>query len=498
MNILYKEYEGNGAYVTSLADAEYADYAAYGEKIKNEGYSFIENHMFGANYFATYAKGNDAVYLAYYPSIREMRIVEEKDSAYITYADEKGIKSTQSAIVQLDLQDCGMSYMIRLDDGRLIVIDGGCKFEPDADNLMNVMDEMSEGKRPRIAAWIMTHPHSDHYRCFLPFHEKYADRIDIEKFIYNFPDLDERNSVPWLDKDGEAEHMQLFYKYEAETGAKVYKAHTGQIYNVGNARFEVLSSFDDCFFAPVNDVNPISLILKMTLEGQTVLWSADAYYKPNKLAARYGEYLKCDMLQVPHHGFGGGESDIEEFKLIDPKVCLYPCEERNTYECIDIYFKWNQFLFYDMNVDEVITCSNGNIVLPMPYTPCSNSRKLYLDKIYETQKSIGAKSWYFMELTPETADFTIINATPYPIEVYIDLFFDEPTDLVKDIKIMPKGRSVTKINITDLNAVDGNALFFNRRALSKVGIPEGKKFAAHFKCKYPLVIKGRNKPEYSW
>ena len=59
---------------------------------------------------------------------------------------------------------------------------------------------------------------------------------------------------------------------------------------------------------------------------------------------------------------------------------------------------------------------------------------------------------------------------------------------------MPNGRSVTKCNIVDLTAVDGDALFFNRRALSKVGLPEGKKFAAHFKCKYPMVIKGPNKP----
>lgn len=492
-NLLYHEFEGMGAFVQSFSHVDAPDFEAYCQKLAAADFPFMEQHRLGDNSFVTYAREGSAVYLSYYPNVKEMRIVTEEKSAYLTFSDEKGEKCTTSQLTQIDLEDFGLSYVLRLDDGRFIVFDGGWQFEPDADSLMRTLETQSEG-RPQIAAWIMTHPHLDHYRCFLIFHEKYRDRVDIERFIYNFPDVNDTDRMPCLMDYAEIEHIQRFEKYVAETGAKIYKAHTGQVYEIGNARMEILSSPDDTFFAPVKDFNPFSLIIKMQIEGQTILWGTDAHFNVAKLGERYGDYLKSDILQVPHHGFGGGR--ILEYGLIDPSVCLCACFEREAYETMNIYMEHNRFLLFDLNVDEFYTGGTGDITLQLPCRPRPNGRKLYMDRIFEVQKGLGAKSWYFMDLTPETAVFTILNPTAYPIHIYVDLFFDEASDYVDSIKLVVPGRTAKRCNITDTSAVDPDALFFNRRSLAKIGVAPGKPFTAHFRAKYPVVIKGPKAPEY--
>jgi len=302
--------------------------------------------------------------------------------------------------------------------------------------------------------------------------------------------------MPALLYQEEVENLNKFYGYVSEIGAPVYKAHTGQVYNIGNVRMEVVSSMDDSFFVPVRDTNPCSTVTMMYIAGQKILWCGDTAFKPNKLGLRWGNYLKCDILQVPHHGFNGGE--IYEYNFIDPTVCLCPCFERETFETMNIYKDYNRHLMFNMNVQEYLSGGCGDIILPLPYTPKSNGKKILFDRAYEVQKGLGAKSWFFSDLTPETAEFTLVNPTAYAQDVYIDLFFEESTDYVDSIKLTIPGRTVKKYNITDSKDVDPDALFFNRRALAKVGIPEGKVFTAHFRSKYPIVIKGANKPEYCW
>ena len=59
---------------------------------------------------------------------------------------------TAPQITQLEQEDYGMSYVIRLSDGRFIVIDGGNNFEPDIDRLMNCLKAGSNSEKPVIAS----------------------------------------------------------------------------------------------------------------------------------------------------------------------------------------------------------------------------------------------------------------------------------------------------------------------------------------------------------
>ncbi|MBR6789597.1 MAG: MBL fold metallo-hydrolase [Oscillospiraceae bacterium] len=494
--LAYREHEGKNTFVTSLKDIDAVTFACYIAEMKELGWQFRENHRFGANVFYTFTDGADAAYLSFYPGTGEMRLVTEPDSAYLGYLDESGERKLPVKVTQIDLEDFGLSYVVRMDDGRFIIFDGGWPFPPDADKLMSVLKEQSPDEKPRIAAWIMTHPHIDHYRCFLVFWPVYKDEVVIEKFIYNFPDTDAETveKVLPLSHDDEIENLEKFDAMVAETGAAVYRAHSGQVYTFGRVRMEVLSCPDDTFAPPVRDTNPFSLINKMTIEGQTILWCADGYFAPAKMAARYGDYLKADILQVPHHGFNGGES--EEYRLIDPRVCMASVHERDMFTRMNLVKPDNITLIHDLHVEEFFTGSTGNITLTLPYEPRPGSRKQLLEYIAEKQKRVGAHSFFFTDLTADNCTFTVINTARRPVDVYVDLYFEDPKLYVDSIRFSAPGFTFTRVALTDPEKIDDNALYFNRNALKKMGIPEGAVFAAHFRSEQPVVIEGPKPAAY--
>ena len=52
-----------------------------------------------------------------------------------------------------------MSYVLQTAEGRLVVIDGGCR--PDGEALLRFLEKLG-GPRPTVAAWFLTHAHDDH------------------------------------------------------------------------------------------------------------------------------------------------------------------------------------------------------------------------------------------------------------------------------------------------------------------------------------------------
>ena len=494
-NIIYKSHEGQGTYVHSYEKVYGCEFESYVSEIKAEGYSVIKSYKLADNSFYILRKDNDAVFAAYYPGVREMRIVEEPNSNWFNFADNGGIPKYDTLLTQIDLEDFGLSYVLRLCDGRFIIFDGGWEFEPDADKLMNTMSAQSNGEKPVIAAWIMTHPHLDHYRCFFEFIRKYQDDADIECFMYNFPDAKESEleAITALNTDDEIIHLPRFYEAVEKLGAPVYRVHTGQVFDIANAHMEVLASPDDTFTNPLICFNKTSLVIKMTIDGQTILWTGDSNFVEAKLGQRWGKYLKADIFQIPHHGFNGGR--IMEFDLIDPVTVLAPVEAPDCFETIDYYYDFNYHLMMEMRVEEFYTGSCGNITFKLPHTPSPNAKKMLLDKIEYHRKSLGLKTWLFEGVTTEDCTFTFIN-TAGRARVFANLIFEDSKKNVQKIKIEVPGGCVCHKNILDPNDADGDALFFNRASLKIKGVEPGSRFAVKFKSSLPIVIKWKNSPDY--
>lgn len=313
----------------------------------------------------------------------------------------------------------------------------------------------------------------------------------IERFIYNFPDaLPDAERLPDIMRGNEYESLARFFSKVEKSGAIVYKAHTGQVYELGGAKMEILSSPDDTYNTPVQSFNTQSLVIKMTLAGQTILWTADCRMDLTALAERWGHYLKADILQAPHHLFSGG--DKEAYALINPHTCFLPVEEDLCYGSFSLYRKTyvdaNRYLLFDMNVQDFFPGGKGDVRIKLPYTPRPNGRILALDRIEKCQKELGAESWIFDSVTSKFCDFTVINMIREEAEVYADLIFENSENNVHSIKITVPKMSFKKINLFDSKPTDPDARYFNKASLTKKGIPVGAEFAVHFKANMPVVI----------
>ena len=216
----FDEIENKNARVITVEGADSTLFDRYCDLFESCGFDRREEKINGKNLYAAFSDGGCGVFVSYYGNIGELSIVLEEDCRYFDYSDEAADASVAPQITQIALEDFGMSYAIRLSDGRFILIDGGREFEPDADKLYRRIKADSPFDTPIIAAWIMSHPHSDHYFCFIPFMNKYADSVKIEKFILNFPEADDYIHYPKLEKYS-LEYMPRMFELIEKTGAPI-------------------------------------------------------------------------------------------------------------------------------------------------------------------------------------------------------------------------------------------------------------------------------------
>lgn len=482
-------------WVSAFFDSDTDSYNEHILDITGMGFKMENNYELADNSFAYFKKGDESVRLSFYPGTKEIKIVHTKDEKIPDFTSKRKTGICDALFTQIQPEDSGLSNVLRCDDGRFIVMDGGWEFEPEADKLSKLMKEQSSDEKPVIAAWIMTHPHLDHYRAFFEFHRKYRDDFVIEKFLYNFPEAKEENleRIPPLARQEEMENIQKFESILEKEGYPSYMLHSGDVFDIAGLHFEVLSSPDDTMKPPVECFNRYSLILKVTYKGQVLLLCADADFEPAKLGERWGTYLKSDILQIPHHGFGGGRE--AEYDLIDPSVCFCPTEEDVGLMKWNIYAPFNRHLIYDLNVIDYFTAKE-TVTLKLPYTPRKYGRQIIEDKINEWQRAAGTKNWYFDGVTKDEATFTFINTTMINVPVYADLYFEDPAKSVVGIKVTLPAGTRCKKNLFDTNDADPDALYFNRNALAKIGVNDGEEFAVRLYSDIPFIAAWKKEAIY--
>ena len=281
--------------------------------------------------------------------------------------------------------DCGMSYIMRLCDGRFIIIDGNVGEYDEAEHLYSLLCEQNElGGEPQIAAWFITHPHSDHFGCFVKFYRLYGDRVKIEKLYYHFP-------TPGV-FDSEGSDTTEFIKVINEIDAEIIAPKTGDRYVFADAEFEVLFCCEDLYPGPVKNINNSSLVMKMHLGNYDVLWLGDLQREgSDRLCTQVEkEKLKCDLLQVGHHGYGGGSDEL--YRAADPKYLLWPCPDFwfhpvRLWEC-------NNYLITSENIKATFVAGQKELTFDMsapieavdPYT----KREITADL---EKKSLAALEW---------------------------------------------------------------------------------------------------------
>ena len=469
-----------------------------------EKYGFVseEQHTAHGRYFEAYRRGSDGVFLNYYPSTGEITAVFEEKSPYFSYTDVPQDYHVLPQITQVHLEDFGMSYAIRLSDGRFIVIDGGRELIPDADRLMTCLQEGTPEEKPVIAAWIFTHPHPDHYYCFFPFLERHREKVEIQKILMNFPEADALEYYPKLvsprlREQGITvnEHMLRLEKTVQDLNVPVYYPHTGQVYRIGDAVLEILASMDDTFGLSQN-INATSFVIRMELGEQITLWATDASFEAAKLPQRYGSHLKADILQVPHHGFGIGSpnTNVAGYRLIAPQVCLLPVSDFNAFTAFCAFRECTQYLMTKCDVKELITGETTR-TLTLPYTPDPNGAQQLQNQYNAGQENAGARTWVFTGLnTANPADFvfTVLNGTHLNAEISIELFFENGLRTIRFIKATVLPLRIRTICITDSNDVERDTAYYNPWSIDKNEIPAASPFAVRFMSNIPVVISHKD------
>lgn len=494
----YTERVNAASHIYVVEDTSARLFRAYADRLLSDGFVCREEQIRAQNRYAAYEKDDFGVFLTYFGALREFRMVCEEGCHYFRYQDPDLPKKYSPQITQLHLEDFGMSYVIRLSDGRFVILDGGCGFEPDLERLRGHLTTHAPNGHPIIAAWILSHPHSDHYLAFNFFMERYGEEVELKKVLLNFPDHHDTARYPKLDhRDSRfsystsgTDNIPRMYDNIRRSGAQTFMLHTGQTYRVGDATFEILACIEDTVHLSQN-INAISAILRMTLGGQVTLWCTDGSMSLTRLPARYGDYLKSDILQIPHHGFqcGTAEAEIEAYDLIRPSVCLLPVSEYNAFTRFCTFRDGTRHIMRHATVEELITGDESR-TLTLPYHAPARAKAALEERFCHGLANNGARTWIFTGLdTAKEEDFlfTLLNTTNFDATVWIELYFDNRKQTVQDIRAIIPAMAVKRLCIVG-DEVDTAAAYFDWMSLAKHPIPENAPFAVRFLSDRPIVI----------
>lgn len=207
-----------------------------------------------------------------------------------------------------------MSFIIKTEDEKLIIVDGGLK--EDANKLIEYLYELTGGKKPLINAWFLTHAHRDHIGAFLDIIVNRHFDVDIAKVNYNFPSIRFFKNFE-SKRANEAEHFYRLLPFFAD---KLEIVSAFDKYKIGEADIEVLHSPEPDI--TINTFNNSSIVFRVTLAETSILFTGDLGKEGGcKLLNRWGNNLKSDMCQMAHHGQQGVSKEV--YEAINPEICLW-------------------------------------------------------------------------------------------------------------------------------------------------------------------------------
>ena len=116
---------------------------------------------------------------------------------------------------------------------------------------------------------------------------------------------------------------------------------TGEVLNFAGASVKVLMAEDFRYYSDPPSQNHISAALMISFDNGkkfAVLGDCDTE-RLNQLTAEGSEVyhtpeeLKCDILQVPHHGLPLGsktfiDKNVELYKIMEPSICFFPVDKK--------------------------------------------------------------------------------------------------------------------------------------------------------------------------
>ena len=208
-------------------------------------------------------------------------------------------------------EEVQMGYLIRTDEGNIIVIDGGGTVS--APILKSYVKQLGG----RVHTWIITHPHTDHMNALLEILNDKAigiDRIlhvaledawvfENEKVSYDtykrYVDVLETSNVPKID-------VVQGDRFMLGDGINL------EVLGTGNPDIEV------------NAINNSSMVFKISSKSKSILFLGDLGDLGGNalLNSKAIDKLKSDYVQMAHHGQRGVSKEF--YAAVNAKYALWP------------------------------------------------------------------------------------------------------------------------------------------------------------------------------
>ena len=298
--------------------------------------------------------------------ITETEIQTETETEEVTeqqIPEEKGtVELYQLAPEGMSLM---MSYVIVTPNKQIVVIDGGIdgsgvEAKPYLPNAIRAILGLNENDPFEVEAWFLSHAHRDHFYELAKMLNEYTAESNyrINNFYFDYPDI----GVEWDSAAGSGDYdlerlgklkkgFDNYYSINKFTGIKgaeipedkftapegeenyYYDLINGAVINeeaveqgltvtVDGVEFRIMMTW----WKEARYVNSTSVIIKMSFDGQSVLFLGDAHEDSGKrLLQMYdAEELKADYVQMSHHGQGGTDQAFYDAIDAEKSIRLWP------------------------------------------------------------------------------------------------------------------------------------------------------------------------------
>lgn len=322
-----------------------------------QGECLYESHMAG-NFYRLLTVRGESLYLYYTAADHRIRTIfgcnvpPKLLSEPCRYGAPICTPTLDVLNMRYDLQggqNNGLGLVLTLEDGSFLIYDGGFKNE-DGDRLLEYLrshNRRSDGIL--VSAWILTHGHADHYGALQRILREYSSLLDVRCFLLN----PVQNCLEGTDGLGAiSEQASQVYP-----NAVIAYPHSGMRFVFSGFTVEVLFTHEDILPRTVGSFNNASTVTRIIApDGLRCLVMGDMQSESRVtiLAQAMGDYLKSDILQVPHHGDSGGTEEL--YRLIDPSIVIYPTSnEKFSRICKETWtLAPNAFLLNRLHVKRVI------------------------------------------------------------------------------------------------------------------------------------------------
>ena len=399
---------GDGCYCVVISETNADEYKTYLSALAGEGYKTHASNDIAGNLFSTLYTDKYTVNAGFYKNYEEVRIVIEpfsENTLPLVKSDLKAVTTPQLTMIGLDnligaeYQNNGLCLVYRLADGSFVIVDGGHS-EDAAVSAADIISALREQSRDyaktdadiRIAAWIITHPHSDHFGTLVKGYSQFT-KFKVERVFANFWDEGTFEAFKSA-KDTFASGKYTTYTQTPgiaeKLGAEYIVPHVGQAWWIGGTKFEFLYTLESFLPRSTPTFNTSSLIFRTVTtdasgkEYKVMVTGDGTGYTMQIIADTFKEELKCDVVQLAHHGSitsGNSGGTQKAYEYMSPSVLFWPVGQKH-YATVKEY-TYNHVLHDSRNpnfAELYIAGWQGNsVTIPLPYTLGTAQKKVVLE-----------------------------------------------------------------------------------------------------------------------